>query len=60
MSQKLIGSAKPILKGNNKTAATEHIGDCVVCKLGIFSDQEWGRARRPLLGKAHVIDCGGS
>lgn len=50
MSIKLIASPKPTMPGRNKT---EEIGGCVVCKQGIFSDQEWGRAPRPLIGKAH-------
>lgn len=32
----------------------EHLGSCVFCKHGIFSDQEHGRAPRPFLGKAHT------
>lgn len=40
-------------------SAVEHIGDCVVCKQGIFSDQAHGRAPKPLLGKAHTA-CGGA
>ena len=44
---------------NKVNAAVDHLGNCVYCKLGIFSDQEHGRAQRPFLGKAHK-ECGGA
>lgn len=55
MSAKLIGSPSP----NLKRGKPEEVGGCVVCKQGIFTDQEWGRAPRPLIGKAHAW-CGGA
>lgn len=59
MSTKLIATAKPIANRGRGFTHTEEIGACVKCKLGIFSDQEWGRAPKPLLGKAHT-SCGGT
>lgn len=62
MSQKLIVGMPGSPSGNTRNrpkSAPEHIGDCVVCKGGIFSNDEWGRAPRPLLGKAHTR-CGGA
>ncbi len=35
----------------------EYLGQCVLCPYAIFSDQAWGRAPRPWLGKAHN-ECG--
>jgi hypothetical protein len=51
--------AKPRSGINKVDASIEHIGHCVVCKLGIFSNETWGRAPLPLLGKAHTT-CGGA
>lgn len=48
--------------GNTKSRpkdAPEHIGDCVVCKHGIYTNETYGRAPKPLLGKAHTW-CGGA
>lgn len=60
MSAKLIGSARPTIRANGVKATVDHVGNCVVCKHGIFTDQEWGRAPKPLLlGKAHIQPCGG-
>ena len=56
MSRKLISSPTAI----TKSSKVDHIGNCVVCKHGIFTDQEYGRAPKPLLGKAHKSPCGGS
>lgn len=50
MSRKLISSPASI----TKSSKVEHIGNCVICKLGIFSDHQHGRAPLPLLGKAHA------
>lgn len=36
----------------------DEIGGCVTCKQLIFRHQTWGRAPKPLLGKAHTW-CGG-
>lgn len=52
-------SPKPGVTLNKATAQVEHLGNCVICTEGIFSDQEYGRAPRPLLGKAHTR-CGGA
>lgn len=57
MSNKLIASPKPQIR-RGFSHASEEIGGCVICKHGIFSDQEWGRAPKPWLGKAHTW-CGG-
>lgn len=43
---------------NKARGKVEQIGSCVYCRAGIFSNQEWGRAPRPLIGKAHAW-CGG-
>lgn len=52
MSRKLICSPSAITRHSQ----VDHLGNCVYCKLGIFSDQQHGRALRPLIGKAHT-DC---
>lgn len=44
---------------NRVNHAVDYIGHCVVCKLGIYSDMEHGRAKSPLIGKAHAW-CGGA
>lgn len=60
MSVRLIGGDLPGGPSKAKAAGkVDEIGCCVVCKRGIFSDQEYGRAPKPALGKAHVVPCGG-
>lgn len=55
--------AKPTPMPGRRTfgqkTTVEYLGECVVCKHGIFSDQDHGRAPKPLLGKAHINMCGG-
>lgn len=53
------GTPRPVLKGGNNKSTIGYVGNCAVCKLGIFSGDEWGRAPLPLLGKAHKSPCGG-
>lgn len=59
MSIKLIGGSLPGGHTSKaKAGKAEEVGTCVVCKAGIFSSNDHGRAPKPLLGKAHTW-CGG-
>lgn len=59
MSTRFIGGNLPGGPAKPKPKSRpEQVGSCVVCKAGIFSDQDYGRAPKPLLGKAHAY-CGG-
>lgn len=51
------GPSRPKPKAG-KQKAPENVGCCVVCHKGVFSNEEYGRAPKPLLGKAHAW-CGG-
>lgn len=55
----LPGSITGASNPKPKKGAPENVGHCAVCKEGIFSDHEYGRAPKPLLGKAHAW-CGGT
>lgn len=46
-----------IQAGNSKSAVKtgiSHVGNCAVCKLGIFSNQTYAQVRSPATGKNHV------
>jgi hypothetical protein len=62
-SQSRRGKPSPVpsLGGPVPTSGAEYVGHCVKCRKAIHTDQEWGRAEAPLIGKAHTgrDDCWG-